>query len=195
MPDNSLFIPNACVNDAGQRAGDAACAGGRQRRDHRMHVMHQQHGCDGRAERDRSVGGDVGELEHAEADEDTERQQGQDQPDGEGADEQRHRSSAPIQQAPRVNSLCPTPVSGRFVVQQVQDALHGLLVEERADRFTEHEPSLLEGPERKRGGVEVAQQRPVVVERAELADVAGARGALHDAGDERESSLRTRAPP
>ncbi len=68
----------------------------------------------------------------------------------------------------------------------MQDALHGLLVEQRADRVTEHEPSLLEGPERKRGGMEVPHQRPVVVERAELADVPGARGALHDAGDERE---------
>ena len=92
MPDSSPLILNrVCrtpvVVPASAPAPNAAAVASE-----RVHAGHDQHRGDRAAERDRSVRGDVGELEDPEADEHAQRQQRENEADGERADQQQHRS-------------------------------------------------------------------------------------------------------
>ncbi len=81
---------------------------------------------DGCAESDRSIGGDVGKRKNPEADEHAQRQQRENEPNRERANQKIHvrctshriSDAAPIQHAPRTNSLCCGPAASRSSVSR-----------------------------------------------------------------------------
>ena len=117
-------------------------------------------------ERDRAVGGDVGEAEDAEADEDAEREQRQDEADRERADEQRHGHGLRVDRRERPDPAgaahelaLPGPTIGRSSLSRCSTPCSVSRLEQRRHRRLQLDAALSQRPVRERRGVEVAGRR------------------------------------
>ena len=157
-------------------------------------ALGDERGGDRRAERQRAVGRDVRKGEDPEADEDAEREQRQDQPDGPGTDQQCHGGPVPAPVGQRDDPKGPAregALAGADdrprVAQQVQHVLDPARLEQELDRRRQLERSPGERPVRDHRRVEVSFELggPGARERSDERREGGTRPARRHTDDQR----------